>query len=54
MTGTIQLLLWRDRKTAARVDSEGSLPASGDSASPPLQESDVDEKKAVRVNEVPL
>ncbi|TVY45481.1 Pantothenate transporter [Lachnellula occidentalis] len=54
VTATIQLLLWRDKRMAARTESEGSVPASGHSIDPPLQESDGDEKKAVRVNEVPL
>jgi MFS transporter, ACS family, pantothenate transporter len=54
VTATIQILLWRDKKKAARGESERSLPASEDSTSPPLQESDVDEKKAVRVKDAPL
>ncbi|TVY58480.1 Pantothenate transporter liz1 [Lachnellula cervina] len=56
VTATIQLLLWRDKRAAAREEAEGSLPASADSVSPPLQESDgdVDKKTAFRVGEVAL
>jgi len=49
----IQLLLWRDRRAAVREEAEVSSPVS-DSIGPPLAESDVDEKKALRVAEVPL
>jgi MFS transporter, ACS family, pantothenate transporter len=54
LTATIQLLLWRDKKTAAREDSEGQLPGYEESDSPQLEGSDIDEKKAVRSKEVPL
>jgi hypothetical protein len=51
VTAAIQLLLWRDKRRAARVESEG-VPASRESDSPPP--SDIDEKKAVRTTEAPL
>ncbi|KAG4444328.1 hypothetical protein IFR05_000202 [Cadophora sp. M221] len=44
-TALIQTLLWRDRKLAAKAESEGSLSDSDDLAAPG---SDYDEKKAVR------
>ncbi len=53
VTGAIQLLLWRDKRKAAKLESEG-LPASQGGDSPQLQESDVDEKKAVRTAVVKL
>ena len=54
LTATVQLLLWRDKKKATSAESEGSLEASQRGGSPPLHESDVDEKKAVRDTEVAL
>jgi MFS transporter, ACS family, pantothenate transporter len=54
VTAAIQLLLWRDKRRAAKAEIEGSLPGSRDEDSPELQASDVDEKKAVRTKEVPL
>jgi ACS family pantothenate transporter-like MFS transporter len=53
VTAAIQLLLWRDKRKAARVESEG-LPASREDDSPQQQASDVDEKKAVRTSLVNL
>jgi MFS transporter, ACS family, pantothenate transporter len=53
VTAAIQLLLWRDKRRAAKVESEG-LPASQEGDSPQLQASDVDEKKAVRTSLVNL
>jgi ACS family pantothenate transporter-like MFS transporter len=53
VTAAIQLLLWRDKRRAAKVESEG-LPTSQEGDSPQLQASDVDEKKAVRTSLVNL
>jgi len=54
VTGTIQLLLWRDKKRAARNADEGELPGYEGSDSPQPEGSDVDEKKAVRTKEAPI
>lgn len=54
LTAAVQLLLWIDNKKAALAEPEGSLETSQEIDSPPLQESDVDEKKAVREREVAL
>jgi ACS family pantothenate transporter-like MFS transporter len=54
VTAAIQLLLWRDKRRAARAEIDGSLEASRDGDTPELQASDVDEKKAVRTNEITL
>lgn len=54
MTGAIQLLLWRDKRAAARAESEGEVPGYEESESPQREGSDVDEKKAIRTNEVSL
>lgn len=43
----IQLLLWRDKKNAAKVEIDGSLAESDDSAA---QGSIYDGKKAVRTD----
>jgi len=51
VTAVIQLLLWRDRRKAARAESEGSLPEFQDSD---IQTSDVDEKKVAGTAEVKL
>lgn len=48
LTATIQLLLWRDKRRAARSESEASLVASEGSASLRLEGSDDDDKRAVR------
>ena len=48
MTATIQILLWRDRKRAARIESEESS-LEGDRSH--LQGDEVDEKKVVRTKE---
>jgi hypothetical protein len=54
VTGTIQLLLWRDKKRAIKVDSEGFLPEFSDSGSPALEGSEFDEKKVTRTKEITL
>jgi hypothetical protein len=49
LTGTIQLLLWRDKKRAARLRSAGTLETVTEgSSSPELEGSDVDGKRVVR------
>jgi ACS family pantothenate transporter-like MFS transporter len=53
-TASIQLLLWRDRKAAARAASEESSPEDQESGSPPLRGSDVDEKTPVDIKEARL
>ncbi|KAG0651102.1 Pantothenate transporter liz1 [Hyphodiscus hymeniophilus] len=47
-TAAIQLLLWRDKRNAARAGPAGSLEEARESDSPELQSSDFDEKKTVR------
>jgi hypothetical protein len=47
VTAAIQLLLWRDKRTAAKATEEESLPGYD---SPPSEPSNVDEKKAVCTN----
>lgn len=49
LTATVQLLLWRDKRNAAKLESESQ--ESQDSDSPPLETSDGDEKKAIRVKD---
>jgi hypothetical protein len=49
LTATVQLLLWRDKRNAAKLESQSR--DSQDSDNPPLEGSDVDEKKAVRVKD---
>jgi ACS family pantothenate transporter-like MFS transporter len=50
-TATIQLLLWRDKKRAAKTLSED---ISVESSIPPFEPSDLDEKKTVHTEEVPV
>jgi len=52
VTAAIQVLLWRDKKIAARAESEGSLAVSLESGSPPLEAGEFDEKKPVRDDDV--
>jgi len=52
VTVAIQLLLRRDKKKAARAESEGTLPAFEEIESPSLQASNADEKKVVATEEV--
>jgi MFS transporter, ACS family, pantothenate transporter len=54
VTAVIQYLLWRDKRKAARGEFEGSWSASRENDSPPLQASNIDEKKAVRTEEITL
>jgi hypothetical protein len=54
LTGTVQLLLWRDKRKATRGKFDGSTSAFLDRDIPSLQSNDVDEKKAVRTNEAPV
>tara|TARA_R110002060_G_scaffold8896_15_gene13166 strand:- start:897 stop:1046 length:150 start_codon:yes stop_codon:yes gene_type:complete len=43
----IQLLLWRDKKNAAKAETDGSFAESDDAAA---QVSEYEEKKAVRTS----
>lgn len=52
VTGTIQFLLWRDKKKAAKVEPEAVPPQYQESDGPHPQGSDSDEKKAVRFEKV--
>ncbi|KAL2075029.1 hypothetical protein VTL71DRAFT_8809 [Oculimacula yallundae] len=52
-TAIIQILLWRDKKIAAKAESEGSLAGSQDSDSQVNASKDFDEKKAVRTEVAP-
>lgn len=54
VTGTTQVLLWRDRRIAERRKAEDGKEEKRDSESLPLEGSDVDEKKAVSTPEVKL
>jgi ACS family pantothenate transporter-like MFS transporter len=54
ITAAIQLLLWRDKKRAAKAETVEDLPGYEGSESPQLEGSDVDEKRAVRTKEAPL
>ena len=54
VTAVIQFLLWRDKRKAATGEVEGSWSAFRENESPPLQASDIDEKKAVRTEEITL
>jgi ACS family pantothenate transporter-like MFS transporter len=54
LTATIQLLLWRDKRIAARAVDEGEVPGYEESESPPQEGSDVDKKDAVHTYETPL
>jgi hypothetical protein len=49
LTAIVQLLLWRDKRNAAKLESQSR--DSQDSDNPLLEGSDVDEKKAVRVKD---
>lgn len=52
VTAAIQLLLWRDKRNAARAVSDDSSSTGEDSDNPSLQVGSVDEKKAVRTAEI--
>jgi hypothetical protein len=54
ITAAIQLLLWRDKKRAAKSETVEDLPGYEGNESPQLEGSDVDEKRAVRTKEAPL
>jgi MFS transporter, ACS family, pantothenate transporter len=54
LTATIQLLLWRDKRKAARTEAVDELPGYEGSDSPQLEGSDYDEKKAIRAQEASL
>jgi hypothetical protein len=54
LTATVQLLLWRDKKKAARTEDDGELSRYNGSDSPQVEGSDVDEKKAIRSKEAPI
>lgn len=55
VTAAIQILLWRDRRTASRAEPEDSLPASSQvSDIPHLEASDVKGEKTDRVDEAKL
>ncbi|TAQ87676.1 hypothetical protein B7494_g3976 [Chlorociboria aeruginascens] len=49
VTGSVQLLLWRDKRIEARAEAEAALSASRGSDSPPLEGSNLDEKKAASI-----
>jgi hypothetical protein len=53
LTATIQLLLWRDKRIAAKAEAENSSSSQG-SDSPPLHPADIDGKQAIDVKEVRL
>ena len=54
LTAVIQLLLWRDKRKAAKTDAVDDLHGYEGSESPHLEGSDVDEKKAIRNTEIPI
>jgi ACS family pantothenate transporter-like MFS transporter len=53
-TAVVQLLLWRDKKIAAKVLSDREVPGDEESESLPQEGSDVDKKGAVRTSETLL
>jgi hypothetical protein len=53
VTGTIQLLLWRDKRKAAELAAE-EAEASRISESPQPEASDEDEKKVIRTEVEPV
>lgn len=54
LTAAVQLLLWRDKKIAAKAVSDGEVPGDEESESLPQEGSDVDKKGAVRTSKTPL
>ncbi len=54
LMAAVQLLLWRDKKIAAKAVNDREVPGDEESESLQQEESDVDKKGAVGTSKTPL